>query len=377
MTKELPEAVCEELRTDLRQFLASRPDIGMLDLTYYTTLSDAAGKNFLNGHLPGGREVIGELRRALTLAKQGEILASAGRNGKVVLTEAGPAELRPAAKTRNFYETDTTRKVAEVLDYCAQNAVIGVCTADFGAGKTEAVRMWRRGRGKNTPSLLMEFDIFSAADTVFFVREFARMLGLETGARWQTCGQVFRAVCEKLCESPRLLIFDQCEPVRPRICQAIRQLHDRTYEAGVGVVLLAAPILLSRLTVSRIADLGALTSRVAVWTALSGVSRAEMAAILKEEGITDVEEDALDMWWKATGGSMRRLMRGIDLLRSKHQGKRVTEKTIATMASFLWGMNLPCVPRHERSGVPLTRGSASLPPLEGQSAVRFERGKAA
>lgn len=340
MTKQLSEQTCEELRTELRQFLASRPDLNMPTLVHFTTLSDIAGRNFLSGHLPGGREVVGELRRALDLAKRGEILAPAGQNGKVVLTKAGPGEVRLAAKTHNFYDTDTTRKVAEVLDYCAQNAVIGVCTADFGAGKTEAVKMWRRARGRNTPNLVFEFDVFSCADTVFFIRELGKMLGLETGARWQAGGKVFRAVCEKLCDSPRLLIFDQCEPVRPRICQAIRQLHDRTYEAGVGVVLLGAPILLSRLTVSRIADLGALTSRVAVWTALSGVSRAEMAAILKEEGITDVEEDALDMWWKATGGSMRRLMRGIDLLRSKHEGRKITERTISGMAAYLWGMQI-------------------------------------
>jgi len=90
---------------------------------------------------------------------------------------------------------------------------------------------------------------------------------------------------------------------------------DRTHEAGVGVVLLAAPILLQRMNGSKLADLGALTSRVGVWAPLTGVSKQEMAAIVKQEGITDVEEAAFDLWWKATGGSMRRLMRAIDLLR--------------------------------------------------------------
>jgi hypothetical protein len=70
------------------------------------------------------------------------------------------------------------------------------------------------------------------------------------------------------------------------------------------------------------------------------VTRHEMAAIAKQEGVADVDEAAYDLWWKATGGSMRRLMAAIDLLRSKHAGKRVTEKTIAGVASHLWGMSV-------------------------------------
>jgi len=340
MTRQLPEAVCEELRMEVRQFLASRPDVSMLNLTHYTTLSDAAGRNFLNSHLPGGREVVGELRRVLELAKRGEILAPAGQNGKVVLTESEPAAVRPVRQARTFYETQTVRKVAEVLDYCAAHAAIGVITADFGHGKTEAVKAWRQGNGKNVASLAYEFTEYTTANGVEFIRELATMLGLEPPPGSQTGGRIFRAVCETLCESPHLLIFDQCETVRARICQVIRQIWDRTHEAGVGMVLLAAPILLTRMTVSRMADLGALTSRVGIWAPLSGISRAEMAAIVKQEGLVDIEESAFEIWWRAVGGSMRRLMRGIDLLRAKHTGKRITPKTIASMAAYLWGMRI-------------------------------------
>jgi RPA family protein len=65
-----------------------------------------------------------------------------------------------------------------------------------------------------------------------------------------------------------------------------------------------------------------------------------MAAILKQEGVKEVDEEAFDLWWKATGGSMRRLMRAVDLLQAKHDGKRVTVKTIAGVAGHLWGMNV-------------------------------------
>ena len=145
---------------------------------------------------------------------------------------------------------------------------------------------------------------------------------------------------ERLQKEPCLLIFDQCETVRARVFQIIRQIWDRTHEYGVGVVILSAPILLARMAGSRMADLGALQSRVGIWAPLSGLGRAEMEAIAKQEGIGDVEDAAFDLWWRATGGSMRRLMAGIELLRAKHAGKRVTEKTIVGIASHLWGLQL-------------------------------------
>lgn len=340
MTRQVSEEGCAEVQTELRQFLASRPDVSLVTLTHYTNLSDTAGRNFLNGHLPGGRQVIGEFRRVLDLARRGEILPPGGQNGKVILTETGPAQVARVTKRHDYYETEFARKVAELLDYCNEHSTIGIVTADFGAGKTEALKAWRQGNGRNTPSLVYEFTEFSSANTVEFVRDLATMLSLDMPRGSQTGGKIFRAVSEKLLESPHLLIFDQCETVRARICQVIRQVWDRTHEAGVGVVLLAAPILLARMTMSRTADLGALTSRVGIWAPLSGVSRAEMAAIVKREGILDIEEPAFEMWWRAVAGSMRRLMRGIDLLRAKHAGKRITEKTIASMAAYLWGMQV-------------------------------------
>jgi hypothetical protein len=65
-----------------------------------------------------------------------------------------------------------------------------------------------------------------------------------------------------------------------------------------------------------------------------------MAAIVKQERFTDMDEGAFDLWFKATAGSMRRLMRSLDLLRARHDGKRIGEKTIAGVGGMLWGMNL-------------------------------------
>jgi DNA polymerase III gamma/tau subunit len=61
---------------------------------------------------------------------------------------------------------------------------------------------------------------------------------------------------------------------------------------------------------------------------------------VKQEGFDDVEESAFDLWYKAANGSMRRLMRSLDLLKAKHAGKHISEKTIAGVAGHLWGMAL-------------------------------------
>jgi DNA transposition AAA+ family ATPase len=87
-------------------------------------------------------------------------------------------------------------------------------------------------------------------------------------------GRNMRAVCAALEESPRLIVFDQCETVKPRVMQVIRQIWDRTRHAGVGMALIAAPVLMERLTAARMRDLEALRSRVGAWAKLLGVSRA-------------------------------------------------------------------------------------------------------
>jgi len=329
----------EDLRGELREFMAGRPDLMPIDLVQYTTLGACAGRSFLSGSLPGGKQVVSELQRVLELAKAGDILQP-GRGKPFVISERGGEAARPVPRRRNVYETETVRRVGEVLDYCADNATIGVITAPFGAGKTEAARLWTAARGRERPNLLFEFDDFSAANRVDFVEQIAKMLDLDGKTGNQHAGRVFRAVCDHLRSHPRLMILDQVETVRPRVLQVVRQLWDRTCEKGVGFVLLAAPVLLARMLASKMADFGALQSRIGIWGQLAGITQTEMSAILKREGICEFDEAAFDLFWKAVAGSIRRLMQAIDLLKAKHAGKRITERTIVSLAGSLWGMNI-------------------------------------
>ena len=337
MVRQLSNAECDAVRVDCQQFLASRPDLSPASLAQYCpTLAESTVRSFIRGDIPGGIEVVAQMREVMAQVRAGDIL-SLGGDGALVISEDATKRVRKVARTGQFYETQTVRRIGEVLDHCAEHCAIGVITADLGVGKTEAVKAWRKKR-RSVECNVFEFDEFSSTNKVDFVRCLAGAYGINTAVGSQNGGLVFRALCQAIRENPGLLIFDQCETLRSRVCQVIRQIHDRTADAGVGVVMLAAPILLTRLTSGKMAYLGALTSRVGIWAPLSGLTRGEMATIVKQQGITDVEESAFDLWFKLCRGSMRRLMRSLELLKVKHEGRRITEKTIAGVASHLWGM---------------------------------------
>jgi hypothetical protein len=260
MKRELTDEVCSEARERVRRLLAYRPDLTAEHLAQHTSLAAATVRLWLSGGMPGGREVVGQMARVAELAEAGEILAPGGRPETVVLTEDTNERVVRIARRGNFYETQLVRRVAEVCDHCASAAAIGVVTSGFGNGKTEAVAAWRRKTAGKVESLVFEFDEYIATNKTDFICTLGRTLGATTVSGSQNGGRAFRDVCEKLRESPALLVFDQCEVARARILQVVRQIHDRTAEAGVGVVLLAAPILLARL--SKISDYGALASRI-------------------------------------------------------------------------------------------------------------------
>jgi DNA transposition AAA+ family ATPase len=286
--------------------------------------------------MPGGREVIGQMVRVAGLVEAGEVLAPGGRPETVVLAEDTSKPIPRITRHGPLYATQTLRRVGEVCDYCSSNHTIGVITGNFGIGKSEAVKEWRRKTAGRVDSLVYELNEYDGGNKMDFIYTLARRLGASPVEGSQNGGRAFRDVCERLRENPVLLIIDQGEVARVRIMQVVRQIHDATSEAGVGVVILAAPILLARL--AKMPDLGALASRVAIFAPLPGLTRAEMAAIVRAEGITDIEEPALDLWWNSTQGSMRRLMRSLDLLKTHHAGRRVTKKTLTGVAGHLWGM---------------------------------------
>ena len=161
MVRQVSNERTDALRAELTQFLASRPDLTTADMAPYSTLAESTWRSFAGGVIPGGREVVSDVRRVLEQARAGDILRPGARNGAVVLSEDGAARPRRVRKASNFYQTQTVRRVADVMAFCAENCAIGVITADFGVGKTEAVAAWRRANAHKVESLVYEFDQFS------------------------------------------------------------------------------------------------------------------------------------------------------------------------------------------------------------------------
>ncbi len=329
----------DALRSEVRELMRQRPDLTFPVLAAHTTYSTSAWRVWIAGHTPGSREFLDAVARVLGAWRAGEIAAGAASASEAVElaeTHERPRRLRRRGE-QTVYITDAIRRVDRVCDYCAEHATIGVITAIFGGGKSFAVDHWRRNH-PDVDVLHIELDDFRTSNRVEFIRVLARALGLRAGGG---AAAMFDAVVAELREHPQLLIIDQAEAVSPRVFQLIRQIWDRTHEDGAGVVILAAPVLRTRMLASRGQELGAITSRVGIWAPLAGVLREECASILKAEGIGKVDDDAFDLLARAVDGSMRRLMGVIGLLKSDGfagDGKRVSEKTVCQVATHLWGL---------------------------------------
>ena len=324
----------------LMSLLERRPEISPAQILSLTTVNKSTFYKWLEGkpHVSGA-SFDAEMEELLNRIDSDDILALSDH--AITVTEDAPAARKRVRRQRDFYVTSTAEKISQVLTYCADQAAIGVITGDYGVGKTESLRFWMRKKGREIDHFYFEFDEFSARNIVTFIDALADRLGLETGKRGSSnAGRTFRAICEQLNRTAQLVILDQCEACAPRVLQIIRQIWDSCRESGCGVVLLASPLLMAKLQRSQMKDIGALTSRVGVWAQLRGVSREEAMNIVRQEGLQQIADDAFDLLWKATGGSMRRLMAVTDLLVSKHGNKAITAQTIAGVAGHLWGLTI-------------------------------------
>lgn len=326
-------------RDRILDLLHRRPDLtGASVASAIPSLGRSTVFQYLNGDIEPTPHTDRHFERMLRRVESGDILRAEGSAPVHITEEAVTA--RRVRRKRDFYVVETTRRIQQVLTYCGEQSAIGICTADYGVGKTESIRHWRESEGRKIEHILFEFDDFSGRNIVDFIGCLAEQIGVGLQANIHTSGKVMRSCIEALEKQPMLLIFDQCEMVSPRILQVIRQIWDKTRYAGVGVAMFASPILLERLQKSRMRDLGALSSRVGIWAALAGVQKQEAAAILRQEGIAQIDDAAADLIYRSVGGSMRRLMAIADLLVTKHAGKPVTERTVIGVAQSLWGLEL-------------------------------------
>lgn len=332
-----------ELRQWLWRYLEEHPDLAASGLAAYVSISRSAAEAFLSRRIEEsylkygskGYDEFAQLRRQI---EAGDIDPTRSNSVDVLRQPATRSRSKQQLVRRPFYTTPTASRIFQVLDHCADRAIIGVISADYGVGKTSAVRQWRTTTGIETPNCYFEFDEFTRRNVRDFIKRLCEVVGADRPARGH---EQMRAVIRFLCENPMLVIFDQCEVVTPAILQIIRQIWDGSSHAGTGIVLLASPLLRLRLETPRLRqEIGSLSSRVGVWLALDGVDRASAAAIIRQEGIVKIDDAAIDLLVRMSRGSMRRLMAATDLLAAKHAEKTVTAHTVEQVAEHLWGMQV-------------------------------------
>ncbi len=332
-----------ELREWFWTWLASRPDLTAAHVAAHTSLSRSGAESYLSRSEPDrtiGEKTHDEFLRLRNLIETGEVL----RPNTAALSVEADRELEtpalPERRQRDYYKTSASKRIAQVLGYCWEQAAIGVVSADYGVGKTTAVQHWRAGKGLRIPNCYFEFDEFSRSSIADFITRLAETVGIDDYYVHRN-SDAMRCIVRHLSAHPMLLIFDQCETVVPRVLSLIRQIWDGSRHSGTGMVLLASPLLANRLHSPRLKEeIGALTSRVGVWAAIEGVGRAEAAGIIRMEGITDIDDAAIDLLLRMSRGSMRRLMAVTDMLVARHAGKRVTSRVIEGVAENLWGMQV-------------------------------------
>ncbi|MDR3701997.1 MAG: hypothetical protein P4L56_20280 [Candidatus Sulfopaludibacter sp.] len=133
MKRELTDDVVNRAREEVREWMRARPDVTAADIAQYTTLSDGTVRAWISGSFPGGHQVVDGILSAIQKAKAGDILAPGGHESVTLLVD-DRKRVRKVQQTGKFYETQTARRIGEVLDYCAEHAAIGVATANFGVG---------------------------------------------------------------------------------------------------------------------------------------------------------------------------------------------------------------------------------------------------
>src|SRR5476649_2795706 len=142
MQRQVSDVEVNAARDEVRSWMKVRPDVTAAHIAQFTTLSGATVRAWIAGSFPGGHQVVAGILSVVRQAKAGEILTPGGRESVVLMVDEDQ-RVRKVHQAGKFYETQTATRIGEVLDYCAEHCTLGVITADFGVGKTEAIRHWQ------------------------------------------------------------------------------------------------------------------------------------------------------------------------------------------------------------------------------------------
>jgi hypothetical protein len=285
----------EEIRKQLRQLIKERK-VSQADVAHSIGVGNATLSQWLNNiYLGNISKITGQIKSYLSLQTERE--------------ESPKYEFR-------FVMTSVAKKVFEIARLCHKNNEIGVVYGEAGLGKTCAVKEYAR---LNTDVILIN------ACPGWTRRTLMKKIHIKLGY----CGgkyvdDMVGESVNKLMNSGRLIIVDEAENLDSDILNSLRRIHD---EAGVGILLVGMPSLLSNLKGKK-RDYQQLYSRVS------------RAYNLKPIQMTDVElmcndKELCRFFYEACQGNARRLSHLLPETLRVSKGNVVTPEAIQKATQIL------------------------------------------
>lgn len=211
----------------------------------------------------------------------------------------------PIGTSIPYIESEDTRRILGVCQFCATEPAIGVIVGHAGAGKTTTLRQWCQG---NPMALYISADVTMTTRGV--LEEIANPLMINTRGSLR---DVLRRLIAYLKRERRVIVIDEADVLvsysddTVRKVEVLRPLYD---QADASIILAGLPRLKVFLTrgPSLKQDLEQIYSRVRIMAELKGLTRDEASQFLAGYPMT---EPAREMLLSTAGshaqGGMRRL----------------------------------------------------------------------
>lgn len=216
-------------------------------------------------------------------------------------------ESRRAKKSIPITPTETFNRVTRAVTMAHQNKDIALVVGEAGVGKSTALQAYVEANPHN--AVIIKVDKIMTKQTL--VQDLAEALGYEPkGSVPALAAKVYRTLADR----DMVVIIDEADYLKDDALELLRQIV--TDKGQSGLVLCGLPRLEFRIkTLTN--DHQQIASRVGIFASLGGLRPVDAQTILG--GVwpgVEKDKEALDAFWKACSGSLRRLSK---LIESAHR----------------------------------------------------------
>jgi len=151
-----------------------------------------------------------------------------------------------------FAETGISKRVADTLNYCRTQNIIGCIYGDAGVGKTATTREWAKDK---TDVIYITATVANCNPKPFFKKLAKELKTTRTGQ----LDDIYSEVVEKLATTSKTIIIDEAQHLVLKSLELVRSLNDETQTA---IVLIGNDKVYSKLLGKQQAEFAQLFSRI-------------------------------------------------------------------------------------------------------------------